>query len=144
MNIYATLPFMLGYKHNSGLYFGAGARLGFNLYNIISGDFAFTDVNFHLEGHLSIVGIFKDVSLTNKSTDNNFMYLPQVNPMLEIGWQGLDVQNGQLLLQSQGTKIVQAKLLLPALNIILFSFFFTDAKILKKNGELQKVPLKKC
>lgn len=93
MNIYATMPIMLGYKHTSGLYFGAGARLGFSLYNLIGGDFGFADCNLYYEKTNPILGIFTELPLTDvQSADKNFVYLPQVNPMVEIGWQGLDMQ----------------------------------------------------
>jgi hypothetical protein len=57
----------------------------------------------------------------------------------------LDVQNGQLLLQSKGTNIVHAKLVLPTKNSMLHLF---AAKVHKKNEtnkyfELKKVKRKK-
>ena len=91
-NVYATLPILLGYKHESGFYFGAGAKLGFSLYNRIDGDFGFADCNLYYEGREPVLGIYKELPLTDvKSADKNFLHLPQVNPMLEIGWQGLDL-----------------------------------------------------
>ncbi len=95
-NVYVTLPIMLGYKHESGLYFGAGAKLGYSLYNKIGGDFGFADCNLYYDGKESILGIYKELPLTDvQSQDKNFMNLPQVNPMLEIGWQGLDKEYGK-------------------------------------------------
>lgn len=91
MNLYATMPIMMGYKAESGLYFGAGARLGFSLYNMVGGDFGFADCNLYYDDKMPIMGIYKELPLTDvQSHDNNFVNLPQVNPMIEIGWQGLD------------------------------------------------------
>ncbi len=91
-NVYATLPILLGYKHESGFYFGAGAKLGFSLYNRIDGNFGFANCNLMYEGILDMDGFKRNLDLNDvKSVDSNFVYLPQVNPMLEIGWQGLDL-----------------------------------------------------
>lgn len=96
MNVYVTMPIMLGYKSEGGLYFGAGARLGFSLYNRVGGDFGFADCNLYYDDKMPIMGIYKELPLTNvQSHDNNFVHLPQVNPMLEIGWQGLDREYGK-------------------------------------------------
>jgi hypothetical protein len=93
MNIYAAVPLMFGYKHESGFYFGAGAKFGFSLYNKIGGDFGFADCNLYYDTKLPIMGIFTDLPLTDvQSRDKNFVNLPQVNPMVEIGWQGLDAK----------------------------------------------------
>ena len=90
-NVYVTLPIMLGYKHESGMYFGAGARVGYSLYNKIGGDFGFADCNLYYEGKVPMMGIYKELPLTDvQSQDKNFMNVLQVNPMVEIGWQGLD------------------------------------------------------
>ena len=90
-NVYVTLPIMLGYKHESGVYFGAGARVGYSLYNKIGGDFGFADCNLYYEGKVPMMGIYKELPLTDvQSQDKNFMNVLQVNPMVEIGWQGLD------------------------------------------------------
>lgn len=92
-NAYVTMPIMLGYKHESGMYFGVGAKLGYSLYNKIDGDFGFADCNLYYEGKEPIMGIYKELPLTDvQSRDENFMNLLQVNPMVEIGWQGLDMQ----------------------------------------------------
>ena len=92
-NAYVTMPIMLGYKHESGVYFGVGAKLGYSLYNKIDGDFGFADCNLYYEGKEPIMGIYKELPLTDvQSRDENFMNLLQVNPMVEIGWQGLDMQ----------------------------------------------------
>lgn len=92
-NAYVTMPIMLGYKHESGMYFGVGAKLGYSLYNKIDGDFGFADCNLYYEGKEPILGIYKELPLTDvQSRDENFMNLLQVNPMVEIGWQGLDMQ----------------------------------------------------
>ena len=91
MNAYVTMPIMLGYKHESGVYFGAGARVGYSLYNKIGGDFGFADCNLYYEGKVPMMGIYKELPLTDvQSQDKNFMNVLQVNPMVEIGWQGLD------------------------------------------------------
>ena len=91
MNVYVTMPVMLGYKHESGMYFGAGARVGYSLYNKIGGDFGFADCNLYYEGKVPMMGIYKELPLTDvQSQDKNFMNVLQVNPMVEIGWQGLD------------------------------------------------------
>ncbi len=50
MNVYVTMPIMLGYKHESGMYFGVGARVGYSLYNKIGGDFGFADCNLYYKG----------------------------------------------------------------------------------------------
>ena len=92
-NAYVTMPIMLGYKHESGMFFGVGAKLGYSLYNKIDGDFGFADCNLYYEGKEPIMGIYKELPLTDvQSRDENFMNLLQVNPMVEIGWQGLDMQ----------------------------------------------------
>lgn len=92
MNVYAAVPLMFGYKHESGFYLGAGAKFGISLYNEIGGDFGFADCNLYYDTKLPIMGIFTDLPLTDvQSKDKNFEFLPQVNPMIEIGWQGLDV-----------------------------------------------------
>jgi len=91
-NIYATLPFMLGYKAESGFYFGVGARVGYSLRNKIGGDFGFADCNLYYDTKMPIMGIFKELPLTDvQSRDKNFEQLVQANPMVEIGWQGLDI-----------------------------------------------------
>ena len=88
---YVTMPILLGYRAESGFYFGAGAKLGFSLSNWISGDFGYADCNMYYDGKMPIMGIHKQLELTNvQSTDANFVSLPQVSPMIEIGWQGLD------------------------------------------------------
>ena len=95
-NAYVTMPIMLGYKHEEGMYFGVGARLGFSLKNWIGGDFGYADCNMYYEGKMPIMGIHKQLELTNvQSHDANFVNLPQVNPMFEIGWQGLDRELGR-------------------------------------------------
>ena len=92
MNIYVTMPIMLGYKHESGFYGGVGARVGFGLYNMLGGDFGFADCNLYYDDKMPIMGIYKELPLTNvQSKDANFVGLPQVNPMVEFGWQGLDM-----------------------------------------------------
>ena len=91
MNLYVTMPIMMGYKAESGFYFGAGARLGFSLYNTVGGDFGFADCNLYYDDKMPIMGIYKELPLTDvQSHDANFVNLPQVNPMIEIGWQGLE------------------------------------------------------
>lgn len=96
MNLYATMPIMMGYKSEGGMYFGVGARLGFSLYNMVGGNFGFADCNVYYDNTEPIMGIFKELPLTNvKSHDNNFVHLPQVNPMVEIGWQGFDKEYGK-------------------------------------------------
>lgn len=92
-NVYVTLPIMFGYKHESGMYFGAGAKLGYGLYNRINGNFGYADCNLKYPGRYPANGIIEDVPLMGvQATDANFMSLPQVNPMVEIGWQGLDTE----------------------------------------------------
>lgn len=96
MNLYVTMPVMLGYKSEGGLYFGAGARVGFSLYNRVGGDFGFADCNLYYDDKMPIMGIYKELPLTDvQSHDNNFVNLPQVNPMVEIGWQGLEQDLGK-------------------------------------------------
>lgn len=88
-----NLPIIGGYKHESGFYFGIGAKAGFTLYNAINGDFGFADCNLYYENTEDIMGIYKRLDLdTVRSTDANFIYLPQLSPMVEIGFQGLDVE----------------------------------------------------
>lgn len=96
MNAVVNLPFMLGYKHTSGIYFGVGAKVGFTLYNQINGDFGFADCNLYYEGKEPIIGIYKELPLTDvQSRDQNFVHLIQATPMVEIGWQGLDMEIGK-------------------------------------------------
>ncbi len=92
-NLMVDVPIMLGYKDESGFYFGAGAKVGYTLWNVIDGDYGFADVNVYWDGKLPVMGIFQELPLNNnKSKDASFMNLPQVNPMIEIGWQGLDME----------------------------------------------------
>ena len=91
--VYATLPFMLGYKSEMGMYFGVGARVGYSLYNKIDGDFGYADCNLYYDRYEDIMGIKENLSLTDvQSHDKNFLHQLQVNPMVEIGWQGLDME----------------------------------------------------
>lgn len=87
------LPIVGGYKHQSGFYFGVGVKAGFTLYNVISGDFGFADCNLDYEENPEMNQIKKDVPLDSVvSSDNNFVYRPQLSPMIEVGWQGFDME----------------------------------------------------
>lgn len=93
MNVLVNVPIMFGYKSLSGFYFGAGAKAGISLYNQINGDFGFADCNLYYERMEDILGIYKELPLTDvQSYDNNFVYVPQLSPIVEIGWQGGDVE----------------------------------------------------
>ncbi|MBO5728301.1 MAG: hypothetical protein J6R43_00520 [Paludibacteraceae bacterium] len=90
----ANLPIMLGYKAASGFYGGIGAKVGFSLYNKIKGDYGFAHCNLFYEDMLGAEDIFKGVlDLTEvQSMDSNFLSRPRAVPMLEFGWQNLELE----------------------------------------------------
>lgn len=87
-----NLPFMFGYKHESGFYGGVGVKFGFSVYTSLFGDFGFADCNLYYNGVNDIVGIYKSLPFDSvRSKDDNFLSLPRVTPMVEFGWQNLEL-----------------------------------------------------
>ncbi len=97
--ILANLPIMLGYKAESGFYFGFGAKVGYSLYGEIMGDFGFADCNVYYENTLPLPGLESNINLENvHSLDKNFVGQIIATPAVEIGWQGLDQPLGKGML----------------------------------------------
>ena len=90
----ANLPVVLGYKAMSGFYGGVGAKVGFSLYNVIDGDYGYANCNLFYDNTLGAENIFRGtLNLTDiQSKDDNFVSRLRVVPMLEFGWQNLELE----------------------------------------------------
>lgn len=88
-----NLPIMLGYKAASGFYGGVGAKVGFSLYNRIDGDYGFANCNLYYPNIIGAEELFKELPLNNvQSMDSNFLSRPRIVPMVEFGWQNLELE----------------------------------------------------
>lgn len=86
-----NIPIMVGYKHHeSGYYGGVGVKVGYSLYSQLVGDYGFANCNLDYEETMPMPGIKESIPLdNNKSVDSNFLSLPRIVPMIEVGWQNL-------------------------------------------------------
>jgi hypothetical protein len=87
-----NLPIMVGYKLESGFYFGAGLKVGLSVYADVTSNFQFTDCTVYYKQYPPML-IKESVSENGvTSADRNFVGRLQLSPAIEIGWQGLDLK----------------------------------------------------
>jgi hypothetical protein len=90
--LYASVPVVLGYKAESGFYFGVGAKVGLGLYGDITSDFRFTDCTLFYQKYPPML-LKESVEATNAfSHDDGFVGKLNLAPVVELGWQGLDLE----------------------------------------------------
>jgi hypothetical protein len=87
-----NVPIMLGYKLESGFYFGAGVKVGLSLYADVMSDFQFSDCVVFYQKYPPMP-IKESLDANNvTSSEKGFVGRVNLSPMLELGWQGLDIK----------------------------------------------------
>ncbi len=90
--LYLNMPIMLGYKLESGFYFGAGVKVGLGVYADVTSDFQFSNCVVFYQKYPPM-NIKESVDADNvTSQEKGFVGRVNLSPTFELGWQGLELK----------------------------------------------------